>query len=165
MCCLSVTSPFSFSSFPINGQEEWLFSEGPASWNKLTTYKEEKTELSLRLFFYTLEAFSHHLPKRGQTLLTALWSFIHYSQRHNFVFFSLKRSQLPVEDLMDVLSVFVQEKVITSSSPQPPPPPPTIPTLTLTLITHRMFPPHNMCLASLSLLQCIGHISRCVLCK
>lgn len=114
---------------------------------KQTNYiQRRKNWIEPQTLFLYPRSFSHHLPKRGQTLLTALWSFVHYSQRHNFVFSSLKHSQLPVEDLMDVLSVFVQEKVITSSSPQPPPPPPTTPTLTLTLITHQMFPPHNMCL-------------------
>ncbi len=96
--CLSVClspAPFFSSSFP-------------APWNKLTTYKEEKTELrSLRLFFYTLEAFPIIFQREGKLC------WLHFD--HSFTtpkditlfFISLKRSQLPVEDLMDVLSVFV----------------------------------------------------------
>lgn len=145
--CLSVCpSPAPFLFFFSNQWAGGMAVFWRASPLKQTNYiQRRKNWIEPQTLFLYPRSFSHHLPKRGQTLLTALWSFVHYSQRHNFVFSSLKRSQLPVEDLMDVLSVFVQEKVITSSSPQPPPPP-TTPTLTFTLITHQMFPPHNMCL-------------------
>lgn len=106
--CLSVTSPF-FLFFFSNQWAGGIAVFWRASPLKQTNYIQRRKnwiEEPQTLFLYP-RSFPHHLPKRGQTLLTALWSFIHYSQRHSFVFISLKRSQLPVEDLMDVLSVFV----------------------------------------------------------
>jgi hypothetical protein len=165
VCCLSVClSPAPFLFFFSNQWAGGMAVFWRASPLKQTNYiQRRKNWIEPQTLFLYPRSFSHHLPKRGQTLLTALWSFVHYSQRHNFVFSSLKRSQLPVEDLMDVLSVFVQEKVITSSSP---------PTTTTTHHPHPDLNPNNtpdvptsQHVPPLLLLQCIGHISRCVLCK